>query len=91
MSWLIEQNQWTIPIFALSILIDAWAVWRVDKHVHHAKLFLILIATIVVGVSVNLIYLIEGALYNISPIGSMILIILLCGVLVDIYEEDLEE
>lgn len=91
MSWFVEQNEWTIPIFLISLLIDFWAARHVDKHVHNPRLYLVLMSSIVVNLIVNALYLADGALYNISPIGSMILIVLLCWVLVEIYEENLEK
>ena len=91
MNWFIEQNEWTLPIFILSILIDFWAARHVDKHVHNPRLYLVLISSIVVNLIINWVYLMDGALFNISPIGSMVLIVLLCWVLVEIYEQDLEQ
>ena len=87
MDFLTQQNEWTVPVFLISILIDAISVYHVDKVVHNVKLYLVLIATIILNVIVNIAYLSQGALYNISPIISMITIILLCFVLVDIDKE----
>ena len=82
--FLTEQNDWTLFIFIASIIIDVISAYHVDKVVHEVELYLVLIATIVLNVIVNVAYLSQGALYNISPILSMITIILLCYVLVEI-------
>ena len=87
MDFLTQQNEWTVPVFLISILIDAISVYHVDKVVHNVKLYLVLISTIILNVIVNVAYLSQGALYNISPIISMITIILLCFVLVNIDKE----
>ena len=87
MDFLTQQNEWTVTVFLISILIDAISVYHVNKVVHNVKLYLVLISTIILNVIVNVAYLSQGALYNISPIISMITIILLCFVLVDIDKE----
>jgi len=87
MDFLTQQNEWTVPVFLISILIDAISVYHVNKVVHNVKLYLVLISTIILNVIVNVAYLSQGALYNISPIISMITIILLCFVLVNIDKE----
>jgi len=86
--FLIEQNEWTLSIFIASLIVDFWAVRMVDKKVENPKLYLILIATIALNIIINVCYLISDSLFNISPISSMILIVLLCYVLVLIYEAD---
>ena len=87
MDFLTQQNEWTVTVFLISILIDAISVYHVNKVVHNVKLYLVLISTIILNVIVNVAYLSQGALYNISPIISMITIILLCFVLVNIDKE----
>ena len=84
-AFLTQHNEWTLPLFIASIAIDLCAARRVDANVHNAKLYLVLIATILINVIINFIYYIDESLYNISPISSGILIVLLCKVLVDIY------
>ena len=85
--FLTEQNKWTVSIFIFSIIIDVISAYHVNKVVHNARLYLVLISTIVLNVIVNIAYLSQGTLYNISPIISMITIVLLCFVLVDIDKE----
>ncbi|MDA8956145.1 hypothetical protein N9H19_00810 [Flavobacteriales bacterium] len=85
--FLTEQNEWTLPIFIIGIIVDFWAAYKVDKTVHDPKLYLVLIATIATNLIINLCYLLSGALFNISPICSAIMIVLLCWVLVERLEE----
>ena len=41
--FLTEQNEWTLPIFIIGIIVDFWAAYKVDKTVHDPKLYLVLI------------------------------------------------
>ena len=87
MDFLTQQNEWTVTVFLISILIDAISAYHVNKAVHNVKLYLVLISTIIINVIVNIAYLSQGDLYNIAPIASMILIVLLCFSLVSIDRE----
>lgn len=87
MSWFIEQNEWTIPIFILSVIVDFWAAREVDKHVHNPGLYLGFLSFIVFNLITCAVYLKAGTLFNISPIGSMVTIVIICMGLIDTYNE----
>ena len=82
--FLTEQNNWTLFIFIVSLVVDTVSAYYVDKVVHEVEFYLVLLVIIVLNILVNAAYLSQGVLYNISPILSIITIILLCCVLVKI-------
>jgi len=88
--FMLEQNGATIYLLIMSIAVDLWAAKRVDRTVDNPSLYMVLICTISLNIIISLIYFIGLDLYNISPITSMAMIVLLCKVLVDIYNEKLK-
>lgn len=89
--FLCKQNEWTIYLVIFSVLVDIYAARMVEKSVENKGLYLVLITTVVINVLANLIYYSVGSLFNITPISSMIMIVLLCKVLVEMYDSDKEK
>ena len=83
-TFLTEQNQWSIPIFIVSIIVDLISAHHVDKTVHEVRLHAILLTIIIMNFLMNIACLSKGVMFNMMPIFSVITIVLLCYSLVEI-------
>ena len=85
--FLVEENSFTVFLFWLSLAVDIYAIYLFNKCIKDSGLLAVLIINVVVLALINAAYLLSGALFNISPIASVILVWVLYKILKEIYDE----